>query len=116
LRRIGLAVVATPRDRPAGTRTLEAGERIAWNLARVAAALDGAPDVILAKGGITSAVTLRVGLGATSALVVGPVADGVALWRVDRPGGGTLAYVVFPGNVGSDRSLADLIARIVGAP
>jgi uncharacterized protein YgbK (DUF1537 family) len=116
LRRRRLAVVATPRERPERTRTLEAGERIARNLARVAGALDGVPDVVLAKGGITSAVTLRVGLGATSALVVGPVADGIALWSVVRPDRADVPYVVFPGNVGSDRTLADLVARILGPP
>jgi uncharacterized protein YgbK (DUF1537 family) len=116
LRRSRFAIVATPRERPESTRTLEAGERIAYNLARVVTALDGVPDVVLAKGGITSAVTLRVGLGATSALVVGPVADGIALWNVVRPGRDTVAYLVFPGNVGSDRTLADLVARILGAP
>jgi hypothetical protein len=48
--------------------------------------------------------------------VVGPVADGIALWNVVRPGRDTVAYLVFPGNVGSDRTLADLVARILGAP
>ncbi len=110
-----LAVVATPRERPEGTATLAAGELIAENLARVVATLDGVPDVVLAKGGITSAVTLRVGLGAVSALVVGPVADGIALWQVSRPGRETLPYVVFPGNVGGDRLLAEVAARILGS-
>lgn len=110
-----LAVVATPRERPEGTATLAAGELIAENLARVAATLDGVPDVVLAKGGITSAVTLRVGLGAESAFVVGPVADGIALWQVARPGRETLPYVVFPGNVGGDRLLAEVAARILGS-
>jgi uncharacterized protein YgbK (DUF1537 family) len=116
LRRNRLAVVATPRERPEGTETLEAGERIAANLARVVAALEGVPDVVLAKGGITSAVTVRAGLGAASALVVGPVADGIALWQVTRPGGQTVPFLVFPGNVGSDRALAELVARILGSP
>ena len=110
-----VAVVATPRERPAAACTMEAGERIAENLGRVVAALDGIPDVVLTKGGITSAVTLRIGLGTTTAFVVGPVADGVALWRVSRPGKETVPYIVFPGNVGSDGALADIVARILGS-
>ena len=53
----GLAIVATPRDRPAETASLHAGQRIARSLARVLLAIDPYPGVVLAKGGITSHVT-----------------------------------------------------------
>ena len=45
-----LAVLATPRTRPGGTTSLEAGERIARNLAHVVAALAARPSVLVAKG------------------------------------------------------------------
>ena len=51
LARTGLAVVATPRERPAGLRTLEAGERIALNLALIVQRLARRPRTIVAKGG-----------------------------------------------------------------
>jgi uncharacterized protein YgbK (DUF1537 family) len=105
-----LAVVATPRKRLRETRSFAAGERIAANLARVLHGLDRTPRVVVAKGGITSAVTARVGLGARSARCLGPLVDGVALWSVD----GT-SLVVFPGNVGSDRALLDVVERILEA-
>jgi uncharacterized protein YgbK (DUF1537 family) len=109
LERDGLAVVATPRERPQETRTFEAGQRIAVNLARVVSALDPPPGAVLAKGGITSAVTARVGLGARQALVRGPLVDGVALWEIDgRP------YVVFPGNVGRDETLLEVVRLMLG--
>jgi uncharacterized protein YgbK (DUF1537 family) len=109
LDRSRLAVVATPRDPRA--LSPDDGARLALNLASVAGRLADRADVVIAKGGITSDVTLRDGIGADSAHVVGPVADGVALWRVERPDGGALAYLVVPGNVGDD----DLLARLVDA-
>jgi uncharacterized protein YgbK (DUF1537 family) len=109
LERARTAVVSTPRERPAQTRSLEAGEQIAHNLARAVAAVEPAPAIVLAKGGITSAVVARVGLGARSALALGPLVDGVALWRLDGAAGRTIPYVVFPGNVGDDRTLLDVV-------
>jgi uncharacterized protein YgbK (DUF1537 family) len=106
----GLAVVATPRERRPSMRSFAAGERIADNLARVLHGLDRTPRVVVAKGGITSAVTARVGLRARSALCLGPLVDGVALWRLDDT-----ALVVFPGNVGSDGALLDVVERILKA-
>jgi uncharacterized protein YgbK (DUF1537 family) len=112
----GTAVVATPRVRPESTHSLDAGERIAHNLARVVAAVRPAPAVVLAKGGITSAVVAREGLGARSALALGPLVDGVAVWRLDAPGGKAIPYVVFPGNVGDDRTLLEVVELLRAAP
>jgi uncharacterized protein YgbK (DUF1537 family) len=69
--------------------------------------------VIVAKGGITSAVTLRDGVGAAEAEVAGPVEPGVSRWSAHWPGGERLDYVVVPGNVGDDELLARLVAGIV---
>jgi uncharacterized protein YgbK (DUF1537 family) len=109
LARDRIAVVTTPRehDRSLG---LEAGERLAVNLARVVPGVDPAPSVVAAKGGITSAVTVRVGLGARRAEVLGPLTDGVALWLAEG-----VPYVVFPGNVGADDLLARVVAAILAA-
>jgi uncharacterized protein YgbK (DUF1537 family) len=107
-----LAVVATPRERPASVATLAAGQRIAASLARAAGQAAAAADVVLAKGGITSHVTAHVGLAARSGRVVGPLVDGVALWELDVAGR-TVSYVVFPGNVGSDTTLRDVVELIL---
>jgi len=104
-----LAVVATPRERPGALRTLEAGEQIALNLARVVADLPGRPRTVVAKGGITSAVTLRVGLGSTAADVVGPVLPGVSFWRARDRAEEPVDYFVVPGNVGGDALLVELV-------
>jgi uncharacterized protein YgbK (DUF1537 family) len=105
LERDGVAVLATPSERPPETVSLEAGERIAHNLARVVRELE--VGVVLAKGGITSAVTARVGLGARTAICRGPLVDGVALWDV-----GGVPFVVFPGNVGLDETLLEVVELI----
>ena len=113
LRRRRLAVLATPRHRPpAGDLGVQA--RVAANLAAVLDRLDEQPELVIAKGGVTSAVTARVGLRARRADVIGPVADGVGLWQLHRPHAGMLAYLVVPGNVGEDGLLADLVALVRG--
>jgi uncharacterized protein YgbK (DUF1537 family) len=108
-----VAVLATPRERPGGTTSLEAGERIAVNLARVVAALERRPSVLVVKGGTTSAVTLREGVGADEADVLGPVVPGVSRWETRWPDGSPLAYLVVPGNVGDDGLLEGLVGGIV---
>lgn len=107
-----VAVLATPRNRPRETMSLEAGYRIAVNLARVLRVLNASLEVVIVKGGITSAITLRHGVGATAAEVVGPILPGVSLWR---PAGKAMpAYVIVPGNVGSTGLLEDVVAKILG--
>ena len=103
----GLAVVATPRERDPGLADAGSQQRIATALAAVAPLV--APAVVIAKGGITSAVTARDGLGARTARVVGPVVTGVSLWRL--PTGP--AYLVVPGNVGGPRLLAELVTLLL---
>jgi uncharacterized protein YgbK (DUF1537 family) len=110
----GLAVVATSRATIRELLAPEPGMRIARGLARVIAGTRDAADLVVSKGGITSAVAVRDGFGAREALVVGPLADGVALWRVLDGSGEHARLVVFPGNVGDDDSLADLVDRLRG--
>ena len=105
--RHGLAAVATERERDPALVGPDAQQRVARALAQVAARVPA--DVVIAKGGITAAVTARDGLGARAARVVGPILPGVALWRL-RPSG--LAYVVVPGNVGGPELLADVVRTV----
>jgi uncharacterized protein YgbK (DUF1537 family) len=85
--------------------------RIAGALAGIVPAVRSRVGVVVAKGGITSHVTLREGLGATAATVLGPLLPGVALWRADGDAG-AVSYVVVPGNVGGPRLLVELLARL----
>jgi uncharacterized protein YgbK (DUF1537 family) len=109
LRTQGIAVVATARRRDPTLVDAASQRRVASALARVARLVPA--GVVVAKGGITSAVTALEGLGARSARVIGPLAPGVSLWRL--PGGA--AFVVVPGNVGGPRLLVELLASLRAA-
>jgi uncharacterized protein YgbK (DUF1537 family) len=109
-----LAVVATERERHEDVAGFELQQRVAANLAAVVRAVEPLPAVVVAKGGITSHVTAREGLGARRGLVLGPLADGIALWRLEGQRG-PVPYVVFPGNVGDDRTLLEVADAILAA-
>jgi uncharacterized protein YgbK (DUF1537 family) len=71
------------------------------------------PRFLVAKGGITSSDIATGGLGVRRAHVLGQLIPGVPVWRLGAesrfPG---MAYVVFPGNVGDDRALAEGMTRL----
>jgi uncharacterized protein YgbK (DUF1537 family) len=90
-------------------RDASAGAQITASLARLAAILAIEVDLVLFKGGITSAVGVRDGLGWGAATVVGPVDQGVALWQLDD----RRQCLVFPGNVGDDDALARLVSGVL---
>ncbi len=106
LRADGLAVVVTDRERDPSLVAVDAQRRVASALADVARRVRA--GVVIAKGGITSAVTAREGLLARVARVLGPVCPGVARWRLED---GT-DYLVVPGNVGDENLLLELVTRI----
>jgi uncharacterized protein YgbK (DUF1537 family) len=103
----GVACVTTERIRDPGLVSPASQQRTATALAQVARHVDA--GVVVAKGGITSAVTAREGLDAYAARVLGPVKPGVALWRLNDGRN----YLVVPGNVGGPGLLADLVASIL---
>jgi len=73
------------------------------------------PRFIIAKGGVTSSDIASGGLGVRRAVVRGQVLPGVPVWRLGTetrfPG---LNYVVFPGNVGQTKSLAEAFQKLSG--
>lgn len=112
LRDGGLAVVATAREIYENGDRLASGAAIASGLAAVLAGARDRAGIVVSKGGITSAVNVREGLASGRAEVRGPLRDGVSLWSVDTPEREALPFVVFPGNVGGDEELADLVEAI----
>ena len=103
----GVAVVVTDRTRDPAHVAASSQQRIATALAQVARAVSA--DVVIAKGGITSAVTAREGMGAHAARVLGPVKPGVSLWRLADG----RDFVVVPGNVGGPELLVELLMPIM---
>jgi uncharacterized protein YgbK (DUF1537 family) len=109
-----LAIVATARSVSPETLGPTAGMRVARAVAAVVDRLRDAADVLLSKGGTTSAINVRDGLHAERARIVGPVAAGISLWLVNEDAGeAQRPVIVFPGNVGDAETLADLVDRLL---
>jgi uncharacterized protein YgbK (DUF1537 family) len=118
----GDVLVATGREalRAEGGKegALRQGWRISGALVELVRWID--PEVplryLVAKGGITSHDLAAHGLGAPKARVAGQMQRGrISLWRLGegslRPG---LPYVVFPGNVGDDDALLEVLRTLRG--
>ena len=114
LKEAGLAVIATPRSRPDDMKDLGSGMKVAHGLAELVRQIDCPDAVTVTKGGITSAVSVRVGLGATTAEVVGPVLPGVSMWRVSDDLGRIRTVLIVPGNVGEDALLVRIVDLVQG--
>lgn len=107
--RDGLAVVTSERVRLAEHDTLDHGERVMTALTDVVQAVLPSVEVVVSKGGITSAEVASTGIGARSAVVLGQVLPGVSVWELEARDGRVLLYVVVPGNVGGPETLVDVL-------
>jgi len=89
---------------------LEIGKVIMSSLCRVLEQVRIQPGFLVAKGGITSIEIARSALGVKKSLVLGQIVPGVPVWRLGAesrwPG---IPYVVFPGNVGNERTLSQVV-------
>ncbi len=109
-------VLFTSRDLVKGAdakSSLDIGRRVSDSLIAIVRGITCQPRYLVAKGGITSSDIATKGLGVQRAMVMGQVLPGVPVWRLGSetrwPG---MAYIVFPGNVGSDDALADIRQRL----
>jgi len=91
--------------------SLSIGATVARALVKITESVEVRPRYIIAKGGITSSDAATKGLRMRRARVLGQAAKGVPLWRCDeetsRHRG--VPYVVFPGNVGTEETLAEVV-------
>ncbi|OJJ50061.1 hypothetical protein ASPZODRAFT_128660 [Penicilliopsis zonata CBS 506.65] len=91
--------------------SLAIGSSVARALVSVLQRIEVRPRYIIAKGGITSSDAATKGLNFKRATIVGQAAPGVPLWRCDedtsRHRG--VPFVVFPGNVGVEETLCELV-------
>jgi uncharacterized protein YgbK (DUF1537 family) len=71
------------------------------------------PRFIIAKGGITASDVGTKALHVRCALVMGQIKPGIPVWRTDEgskfPG---MPYVIFPGNVGEDSTLREIVEML----
>jgi uncharacterized protein YgbK (DUF1537 family) len=104
--------VATSGEREADLRL---SQRVSAALVDVVRNLQATPRYLIAKGGITSSDLATEALGVRRAEVPGQVAPGVPCWILGStsryPG---IPYVIFPGNVGSRETLAEVIRQLRG--
>lgn len=84
--------------------------KISEALTSIISSLNIRPNFIIAKGGITSSDIGTKGLGVKKAQVMGQVLNGIPVWLTgpeskfpDMP------YVIFPGNVGNETALLDVV-------
>ncbi len=92
---------------------LEIGKRVSEALTRVIRGIATRPRFMIAKGGITSSNIATEGLGVKRARVLGQIAPGVPVWHLGTESRfPDLTYIVFPGNVGDDTTLASILAQL----
>lgn len=83
-------------------------------VAKVVGELTVQPSFIIAKGGITSSDIGVKALVVKEAMVLGQVQPGIPVWKADKeskfPG---IPYIIFPGNVGEDDTLRNVVLELV---
>lgn len=73
------------------------------------------PAFIVAKGGITSSDVGTRALKVKKALVMGQIAPGVPVWQTGPESKFPyMPYVIFPGNVGDEHTLKDVVSVLLG--
>ncbi|KAF2180417.1 hypothetical protein K469DRAFT_592503 [Zopfia rhizophila CBS 207.26] len=94
-------------------KSLDIGSMVAAALVSFLTRLQTKPRYVIAKGGITSSDIATKGLNMKRAMIVGQAAAGVPLWRCDEPTckHPGMPYVVFPGNVGGEETLFEVVER-----
>ncbi|KAK4752559.1 hypothetical protein SAY87_021357 [Trapa incisa] len=92
------------------SESLDINFRVSSALVEIVRRIKTKPRYILAKGGITSSDLATKALEAKCAKIAGQALAGVPLWQLGpesrHPG---VPYIVFPGNVGNDMAVADVV-------
>jgi uncharacterized protein YgbK (DUF1537 family) len=93
--------------------SLQIGQTVSQGLIRIVQRIQTAPRYILAKGGITSSDIATWALNVKKAIVLGQILPGVPVWQLGAESRfPNLAYIVFPGNVGDDQALVDVVRQL----
>ena len=109
-------VIYTSRDLVNGhdaESSLAIGKNVSAALVRIVRAVAANARYIIAKGGITSSDIATDALDVKRAWVLGQILPGVPVWRLGKkslaPG---LPYIVFPGNVGGEDALTNVVKEL----
>lgn len=109
----GLGILATTRSQPLSSDDPGLRRRVMDALVELVRRVGPSCDLIVAKGGITSARIARDALGARVAHVEGQLEPGVARWRFAHPRP-AFAFAVVPGNIGDDLTLVRTAGLLAG--
>jgi uncharacterized protein YgbK (DUF1537 family) len=92
---------------------LDLGNRISAFIVKIIQNLPFKPAYLVAKGGITSNDILTQGLKIEKARVMGQILTGVPVITTDNDNHyPNLPYIIFPGNVGDENSLAEVFEKL----
>lgn len=109
-------LIYTSRDLVLGdekTSSLEVGNKISDFITEIVKAVNETPAYIIAKGGITSSDIATKGLNVKKAMVCGQISKGIPVWKCGPESKfNGLVYVVFPGNVGDESELTNVIHKL----
>lgn len=87
--------------------------RVSNAVTALVAAIKVRPNWVIAKGGITSNDIAVKSLGIKRALVIGQIIKGVPVWQTEYASRfADMPYIVFPGNVGTEKDLYNVIQRL----
>ncbi len=110
------AVVYTNRQRldlPGGEdRQLSLATEISGALVSVVSSLRTRPRYLVAKGGITTSDIATQALRIKRARVIGQIRPGIPVWSPYESKFPRLPFIVFPGNVGSDETLLEIVSEL----
>lgn len=92
---------------------LEIGNIVSNYLSNIVNSITEKPSYVVAKGGITSHDIAYKGLHIRKAMVQGQIIPGVPVWTTgDESNFPDLLYVVFPGNVGDEKDLFNVVNKL----
>lgn len=92
---------------------LRIGNKISAFLVQLVKQLSITPRFLIAKGGITSHDIAVKGLGISRAVIKGLVLKGVPVWQTGTEAlFPNIPFIVFPGNVGDEKTLAELYNKL----
>lgn len=107
-------VLFTSRTLVKTVNHLQTAETVSKALVSVVQILTQRPDIVVAKGGITSSVIAVEGLKMKKAMVEGQVLPGVPVVIAgEESKWPDIPYVIFPGNVGHANSISELYRKMI---
>nr|GLL29350.1 uncharacterized protein LOC109165554 [Ipomoea trifida] len=94
------------------SESLEINFKVSSALVEIVQRITTRPRYIIAKGGITSSDIATKALEAKRAKIVGQALAGIPLWQLGPESRHPeVPYIVFPGNVGDSKALAEVVKR-----